>query len=40
MTGGPTSDTLHLAGGGSIVFSADTPFTASEFQFGNQTGHV
>jgi len=40
MTGGPTSDTLHLAGGGSIVFSADTPFTASEFQFGNQTGHI
>ena len=40
ITAGPFSDTLHLAGGGSIVFAAVTGFTSSEFQFGSATGHV
>jgi hypothetical protein len=40
MTAGPNADTLHLAGGGSIVFSAVTGFTSSEFAFGTHTGPV
>jgi hypothetical protein len=40
ITAGPVSDTLHLAGGGSIVFAAVTGFTSSEFHFGLTTGPV
>ena len=40
ITAGPVSDTLHLAGGGSIVFSSVTGFTSNEFIFGTHTGSV
>ena len=38
ITAGSNSDTLHLGGGGAIVFSAITGFTAGEFAFGTHTG--
>ena len=40
ITAGPNSDTLHLAGGGAIVFSAVTGFTSGEFVFSTHTGPV
>ncbi len=40
ITAGPFNDTLHLAGGGAIVFSAVTGFTSSEFTFSSHTGPV
>jgi len=40
ITAGPVSDTLHLVGGGSIVFASVTGFTSSEFHFGLTTGPV
>jgi len=40
MTFGATSDTLHLHGGGSVIFDSPTAFTTTEFAFSHSSGPV
>jgi hypothetical protein len=40
MTFGPTGDTLHLAGGGSVMFDSPVAFTTAEFHFTTSQGPV